>query len=138
MSFKTILSNESSVSRLNRKKSENNDDEKVVFIEMVKKLYNKYIKEGSPYQINISYESRHALAELIDDDFKTEMTELPPSLSLSHLHQTVIPILEGMLIEIVMLLRQSLGRFKRSDKWVEVINVLTESMAISSTTSTDT
>ena len=133
MPFQTVLSNEYSLSTTNvasnsRKpmNKEKNDDETVLFLEMVKKLYNKYIKEGSPYEINISYENRHSLAELIDDEIKTEMTALPPSLSLSHLHQTVIPILEKILVEIVMLLHQSFGRFKRSDKWVEVVNVLTE------------
>jgi len=103
------------------------DDAKSVFLDMVKLLYLKYIQSlEAPYEINISFENRNALAELIDDEYDSELKGLPSNATLDELQKIIIPILESILLEIIQLLNHSFRRFKKTDKWIEVCQILAQ------------
>jgi len=105
------------------------------FIEIVTKLYTKYIADGTAtYEINVSYESRLALASLIDPKYKqfvaqnqlqgdASMLQLPKN-NLPKTIEIIIPILEEILLEITGLLQSAFARFRRSTAWSEVCNTL--------------
>lgn len=103
------------------------DKDKNFFLDMVQLLYLKYIKNrDAPFEINISFDNRNSLAQYIDDEYDSEFKGLPSNATLQEVQKILIPVLEEILVEVVKLLGNSFRRFKQSDKWAEVCQVLSQ------------
>eukprot|EP01084_Bolivina_argentea_P078475 142409_1 len=118
--FRTVLSDKQSEFTIDKDKIKQKD-----FLEIIEKLYHKYISfNDAVYEINISYETRLALASIFDDrsTYTNLCTVKLPENDLDETVKIIIPIIEQILFEIVGLLQGSFTRFKMSDKWVHVCN----------------
>ena len=126
--FDTALSHKQSIFKLDKV-----DMDCDKFLEIVSKLYNKYIKFDAIYEINISYQQRLALAILIDDEYKDKKDEfvdsfdeyhqIPKNLPRNNLPgmiTIIIPILEQSLGELIRLLQSSLSRFKLTEEYKRI------------------
>ena len=148
--FKTTLSDKKSVFKMD--KVEMNCDK---FMDIVDKLYEKYVKFGAIYEINISYPQRLALAILIDPKYKDkaefyhqfldgEFETIPKSLprnNLAAMITIVIPIFEQCVSSLLRLLESSFDRFKRTQEWMSIhkkLGITSPTSALSTSERTET
>ena len=83
----------------------NTKDMMILYKNMAHGLYNKYIKEGGEFEINISYHTRNELEELLDDKEKLSLNKELKAVD-------VMRLFDVAMVEMIKLLSHSKYRFK--------------------------
>ena len=89
------------------------------FMRIVDMFYRKYIASGTAtHEINVSYEVRLALAQVVEEYDAAAKHNLPRCI------QSVVPVLEEALSEVLRLLQSAFTRFKLSAEWSQLCKEL--------------